>query len=157
MGIITKYRQEEVERKEDGSKRKKMGSKERGADGQKRKESTYEEMRRKGRRGEARLGQARTEGWAKDNRRKEEEQRGKENKGQGRGRQSMRGEKRRRKEYATHVSSQRALPASQLPVLAARILTDRPYGFIMRHTHTNTDPHTPCMRAHQPRRTHNHT
>ena len=52
-------------------------------------------------------------------------------------------EKRRRKEYATHVSS-RSLPASQLPVLAARILTDRPYGFIMRHTNTHTHTHA-CL------------
>ena len=42
------------------------------------------------------------------------------------------------------TSHLRALPASQLSVLAARILTDRPYGFIMRHTHT-----------HMPQRTHN--
>lgn len=68
-----------------------------------------------------------------------------ENKGQRRRRKEMRGEKRRRRKgYATHVSSQRSLPASQLPVLAARILTDRPYGFIMRHTNKT---HTPCTPA----------
>lgn len=47
----------------------------------------------------------------------------------------MKGERRRRKGHAAHVSS---LPWSQHRVLAARSLTDRPYGFIMTHTHTHT-------------------
>lgn len=87
-------------------------------------------LTRKGRRGEVRA-----EGRAEDNRRKEEEQSGRENKRDRGGRQ----------EYATHVSSQNSLPTSQLPVLAARILTDRPYGFIIRHTHTQKHKPTHIM------------
>lgn len=47
----------------------------------------------------------------------------------------MRAEKRIREEHATHISSQRWLPALGAVALAARIITDRPYGFIMRHAH----------------------
>lgn len=76
-------------------------------------------------------------------------------------RKEKRGEKRRREEYANHVSSQLSLPASQLPVLAARILTDRPYGFIMRHTHKHKPTHTmhedaPALHKLITRHTHKH-
>lgn len=82
-------------------------------------------------------GDVRTEGWAEDNKRKEEEQRGKENKVQRGGRKEMRGEREevRSMPLMYHLS---ALPASQFPVLAACIVTDRPYGFIMRQTQTQT-------------------
>lgn len=35
------------------------------------------------------------------------------------------------------LTSHRWLPKPQLPVLAARITTDRPYGFIMRRAHAD--------------------
>lgn len=83
----------------------------------------------------------RTEGWAEYNRRKEEEQRGKENKGRRRRRKEKTGEKRREKEYATHVS---VLFASVTAPSAGSSHTNRQAIWLHYETHMSSPAHTNC-------------